>query len=387
MCNLNSRERLLTALKHKEPDRIPFDIGGTVTTGIHEKAYKNLLEYLGIENREVIVFEQLQQLAAIDEDILTRFNVDVRPLYTNMPEHLMPEFFKEGDSEKFYDQFNIKWRKPLEYGLYFDVEKHPFSNFTTVKEVEDFEFPDPLEASRYTGVRERAQAIRDNTGAGITLAGITAGITEIACWLRGMENFMVDIALDRKMAEAILDKVMVFKAKFWEEALSSFGDLVDVVIEADDLGTQTSQLFSPKHYREIIKPRHRILFDTIKKAKPDVFIFLHSCGNIYNLLPDLIEIGVDAINPVQVTAKDMDTKRLKKEFGNDLTFWGGGVDSVNILNKATPGQVKDEVKRRIDDLAPGGGFVFSAVHNIQPDVPPRNIVAMHEALSEYGIYK
>ncbi len=384
---MNSRERVLTALKHKEPDRVPFDIGGSVTTGIHKVAYKNLLEYLGIKNREIITIEYLQQLAMIDEDILTRFNVDIRPIATNMPEHLMPEFFIEENHEKFYDQFNIKWRKPLEYGLYFDLEEQPFSNFTSVKEVEEFEFPDPLESSRYIGVSEKAQAIKDNTNAAITLAGITAGITEVACWLRGMENFMVDMMLDRKMAEAILDKVMVFKAKFWEEALLSFGDLIDVVIEADDLGTQTSQLFSPKQYRDIIKPRHKIIFDTIKKAKPDVFIFLHSCGNIYDLIPDLIEIGVDAINPVQVTAKDMDTKRLKKEFGNDLTFWGGGIDSVNILNKATPEQVKDEVKRRIHDLAPGGGFIFSAVHNIQPDVPPENIIAMIEALNEFGVYK
>ena len=153
---MNSRERLLTALRHKEPDRIPFDIGATVTTGIHEKAYKNLLNYLGIENRKVVICEYTQQLAAVDEDILARFNIDVRPLYANTPAHLMPKFFKEGDSEKFYDQFNIKWRKPLGYGLYFDMEEHPFANFTTVKEVENFEFPDPLEGARYIGVRERA---------------------------------------------------------------------------------------------------------------------------------------------------------------------------------------------------------------------------------------
>lgn len=384
---MNSRDRLLSALRHEEADRIPFDLGGTVTSGIHKIAYTNLLNYLGIEKREVITCEYLQQLAAIDEDILVRLGVDVRPLYSNAPERLMPKFFIEGGSEKFYDMFKIKWRKPLGHGLYFDFEEHPFANFTTIKEVEDFEFPDPLEDVRYLGVRDRAKNIRSSTGAGLALAGIYAGIVETACWLRGMENFMVDMAADRMMAEAILDKIVEFKAKFWHKALTTYGDYVDVVIEADDLGTQTSLLFSPQQYREVIKPRHKYLFDTIKKAKPDVFIFVHSCGNIFNLLPDFIEIGVDAINPVQVTCKDMDTRILKKEFGKDLTFWGGGIDSANILNKGTTQQVKDEVKRRIDDLAPGGGFVFAAVHNIQPDVPPQNIMAMVETLHEYGVYK
>lgn len=384
---MDSRDRLLAALKHQEPDRIPFDIGGTVTSGIHRIAYENLLNYLGVEKREVKICEYLQQLAVVDEDVLTRLGVDVRPLYSNMPQRFIPEFFVEGDSEKFYDMFRIKWRKPIGHGLYFDMEEHPFADFTTVKEVEDFEFPDPLEAVRYEGVGERAKAIKANTGAGITLAGIYAGIVETACWLRGMENFMVDVAADRKMAEAILDKIVEFKARYWDKALKLFGDQVDVVIEADDLGTQSSLLFSPQQYREVIKPRHKYLFDTIKKAKPDVFIFVHSCGSIVSLLPDFIEVGVDAINPVQVTAKDMDTRVLKKEFGKDLTFWGGGIDSTNILNKGTTQQVKDEVKRRIEDLAPGGGFVFAAVHNIQPDVPPQNIIAMVEALREYGIYK
>lgn len=384
---MDSRERLLSALRHEEADRIPFDLGGTVTTGIHKIAYARLLDYLGIEKREIITCEYLQQLAVIDEDILVRLGVDVRPLYSNAPERLMPKFFVEGHSEKFYDMFKIKWRKPLSYGLYFDLEEHPFANFTSVKEVEEFEFPDPLEEVRYMGVRDRAQKTKSSTNVALALAGIYAGIVETACWLRGMENFMIDMAADRLMAEAILDKIVEFKAKFWDKALRTFGDCVDVVIEADDLGTQSSLLFSPQHYREVIKPRHKYLFDTIRKAKPDVFIFVHSCGNIYKLLPDFIEIGVDAINPVQVTCKDMDTRILKKEFGKDLTFWGGGIDSANILNKGTVQQVKDEVKRRIDELAPGGGFVFASVHNIQPDVPPENIIAMVETLHEYGVYK
>ena len=161
-----------------------------------------------------------------------------------------------------------------------------------------------------------------------------------------------------------------------------------MVVEADDLGTQERPLISPDLYRKRIKPRHRRIFETIRKASAHkVFIFFHSCGSIRELIGDLIEIGVDALNPVQVSAKGMDTKRLKAEFGGELCFWGGGVDTQRVLPYGSPRQVKDEVRRRIEDLAPGGGFVFSAVHNIQADVPPENIMAMWEALQEYGVYR
>jgi len=175
--------------------------------------------------------------------------------------------------------------------------------------------------------------------------------------------------------------------RYWEKALSLLGDLVDVVQEGDDYGGQQGLLISPRIWRDVFKPRLHQLFSHIKRCAPHVFIFFHSCGSIYEIIPDLIEVGVDILNPVQVAAANMDTKRLKREFGDCLTFWGGGVDTQKILPRGTPEQVREEVKRRIEDLAPGGGFVFATVHNIQADVPPENILAMWEAVQEFGRYR
>lgn len=175
--------------------------------------------------------------------------------------------------------------------------------------------------------------------------------------------------------------------RYWEKALSIVGDLVDVVQEGDDYGGQNGLLISPQIWRQVFKPRLKQLFSHIKRHAPHVFVFFHSCGSIYEIIPDLIEVGVDILNPVQVAAANMDTKRLKREFGKDLTFWGGGVDKQKVLPRETPEQVREEVKRRIEDLAVGGGFVFTTVHNIQADVPPENILAMWEALQEFGRYR
>lgn len=168
--------------------------------------------------------------------------------------------------------------------------------------------------------------------------------------------------------------------------LKRLGKYCVVVGEADDLGVQDTTAISPEMYRKYVKPRHKKLFSHIKKLSPHCYIFLHSCGSVYDVISDLIEVGVDILNPVQVSAAKMDTRKLKKEFGKDLTFWGGGVDTQDILPHRSPQQVKDEVRRRIDDLAPGGGFVFATMHNIQDDVPPENIMAMWEILREYGVY-
>jgi len=185
----------------------------------------------------------------------------------------------------------------------------------------------------------------------------------------------------------LLDAIAEVKMKYWERALALVGKNVMMVSEADDLASQNCALISPQLYRKLIKPRHTKLFSFIKKhAAVDVKIFYHSCGAVAPLLPDLIEAGIDILNPVQVSAAGMDTKELKRQFGKDLTFYGGGVDTQRILPRGTPAEVRDEVRRRIDDLAPGGGFIFNTVHNIQADVPPENIVAMWEAVREYGVY-
>jgi uroporphyrinogen decarboxylase len=206
--------------------------------------------------------------------------------------------------------------------------------------------------------------------------------------MRGFENFFCDMVTNQPFAEALLEIIMEIKMCYWARALELVGPNVMMVSEADDLASQNRCLVSRELYRKLLKPRHTHLFSFIKqRARVPVKVFYHSCGAVAPLIPDLIEAGIDILNPVQVSAAGMDTAELKKQFGKELTFYGGGVDTQEVLPRGTQQQVRDEVRRRIDDLAPGGGFIFNTVHNIQADVPPGNIVAMWEALQEYGVYK
>ena len=203
-------------------------------------------------------------------------------------------------------------------------------------------------------------------------------------YLRGFEDWFLDLAADKKLAGALFDAVTEQNTAMAEEMLKVGGDLADVVCTSDDLGFQTGPMVSPELYRELFKPRHKKFFDTVKK-NTSAFVHFHCCGSIYKLLDDFIELGVDVIHPVQIAAKDMDSSILAPEFGDRLSFWGG-IDTQRVLPKGTTEEVKAEVRRRIRDFAPGGGFILGAVHDIQPDVPVENIIAMYEAGREYGRY-
>jgi uroporphyrinogen decarboxylase len=195
----------------------------------------------------------------------------------------------------------------------------------------------------------------------------------------------MDMAAEPALARQLMEKITELKLAYWEKVLDEIGDIVDIAAEADDLGAQFAPLFSPRTYREIVKPLHAELISYIKSRSRARF-FLHSCGAIRDLIPDLIEIGVDCLNPVQVSATGMDTADLKAEFGKDITFWGGAVDPQGTLARGTPEEVGAEVRRRIGDLKPGGGFVFASIHNMQAHVPVENILAMWQALDEVGSY-
>ena len=194
---------------------------------------------------------------------------------------------------------------------------------------------------------------------------------------------MMDLAANPEFAGALLDKLVEVSINKLEQILPVAEGYVQVIVTGDDLGTQNGPQLSPKLYKKIVKPRHKYLYQYIKKYT-SAHLFLHTCGSVYEFIPDFIEMGVDVINPVQVSAKDMDTKRLKKEFSKDITFWGGGCDTQKVLPFGTPREVTEEVKRRVGDLVPGGGFVFSQVHVIQAGTPPENIMAMYDAVGKYG---
>lgn len=382
---MTSEERVKLALQHQEPDRIPLDLGATLITGIHIEAYRSLLNYLGIQKAECPILFERPQNARIHDDVLTRFNVDVRGLVPHEPEKLRGE---DDHYDYYVDEWGVKWRRPKQDGKYFDVIRHPLEGDVTREDLEVYTWPNLADRSRIEGLKTRAQELKKNTGCAIILEGILGGeVFDGSFFLRGYENFYLDLAGNPSFAGYLLDKMVDLQLQYWEMALQELQDDVLIVRLGDDLGEQTKTRISPRMYRKLIKPRHQRLISSIKKmAKGDLYIFLHTDGAVSKLIPDFIEIGVDILNPVQYTATDMNTRRLKKEFGSELTFWGGGIDTQSVLPNGTPGEVQDEVKRRIDDLAPGGGFVFCQVHNIQYDVPPQNIMAVYETLQKYGGY-
>lgn len=379
---MTSRERILTTLKHQQPDRIPFDLSSTPVTGIHRIAYQRLRKALGLEERQPVIWHQMQQLAMVEEDVLKALEVDVVGLRPNAPSTWQLEIEDEGAYLYYTDEWGVVRRTPKDGGIYFDHCLSPLAAAESPQDIEDYPFPDSVDETRFVGLQEAAEKAHQK-GVAFILGGISAGMLEMGQWLRGFDTFLMDLALNRPLAEALLDKITELKMLYWERVLAELPGLVDIVQEGDDYGMQNGLIVSPSLWRELFKPRLKRLISFIKSQAP-VYLFFHVCGSIYDIIPDLIEVGVDILNPVQVSAARMDTKQLKKEFGDELTFWGGGCDTQWVLPQGTPQQVREEVKRRIDDLSPNGGFVFNTVHNIQADVPPENILAMWETLRQYG---
>ena len=381
---MTSRERILTALRHEEPDRVPFDLSATPVTGIHRVAYERLRQSLGLSAVPVVIWHQMQQLATVGEDVHLALETDARGARPQAQSGWSLDPWRDAEYEYYTDEWGIKRRRLAEDGDYFDLCESPLAEARSVADIERFSWPDPIDDARFVGLRAQAEKCR-REGQAFVLGGICPGMLEMGQWLRGYENFYCDLAGNRPLAEALCDKIVELKMSYWDKALPILGDLVDVVQEGDDYGSQRRLQVSPDSWRDLFKPRLRELISHIKARAPHISLFFHSCGSIREVLPDLIEVGVDALNPVQVAAEGMDSAELKSEFGDDLTFWGGGVDTQSVLPTGTPAQVRDEVRRRIDDLAPGGGFVFAAVHNIQSDVPAENILAMREAVTEFGV--
>jgi uroporphyrinogen decarboxylase len=389
---MNGRTRILAAIGHQESDRVPFDLGSTQVTGIHAITHRALRDHLGLPPVTPTLCDEIQGLALPDDDLLDRLGVDVRGLFPlcshndRVSERTRREPKGDGEEvEAFVDEWGITHHRPYPHGLYLTVVRHPLEGAISVDDVAKYPWPDTGDPQRIAGLYDLAAAYRAQ-GRAVVIKGVLAGIFEMAQRVRGMAALMMDLASDELLAGALLDQMLALKLAFWEMALPPLRGVVDVVSEVDDYGTQVSQLISPRMFRRLFKPRLATLFGRIKELTPNSKIFFHSCGNVRPLLPDFIELGVDILNPVHVRAAGMDPVALKRDFGQDIVFWGGGVDTQEVLPHGTPTEVRDDVRRNVEALAPGGGFVFSTVHNIQADVPPENIVAMVEALQEYGGY-
>ena len=377
---MTHRERILNALKHKEPDRVPVDLGShsssTITAGAHER----LRAYLGLPpNPPPAIASRWLGTVVPDEAIMRRFGVDARPLFLGAPDG-RPE--RELPDGSLMNEWGVTRTKHGD-GHYYPTDG-PFYRLAepTPEDVERLSWLDPADAGRYRGLRERAKALHENTDYAVVLS-LGSGPVHVGHQVRGFGEWLSDLLVNPSFSDALTERITDFWVEVADRALEEVGNHVDVVTWGDDLGIQRGLLFRSELYRRVIKPRYKRMVEAVKRhGKPIIY---HTCGSVVDLIPEFIELGIDALNPVQVSAAGMDTKRLKREFGQDIAFWGA-IDTQAVLPRGTPAEVREEVKRRIEDLAPGGGYVLCAVHNIQPDVPPDNIVAMYEAAVEYGRY-
>lgn len=374
---LTSRERVLCALNHEEPDRVPIFFGTSGATTMLAPAYDRLKAYLGIQ-RETKVFWRALQYTLLDEDVMVRFGSDGRPLLAGPVPSPAERVISE---DALVDSWGIQWRR-TPGNPYYEILEPPLKN-ATIDDVARYPWPQLAHASRFAGLRAKAKSIQETGCAVVALSGVS--VFEYCYMLRGVENWLTDLAANPEFALALLRRVADLQKEAACQMMEEAGEYIDVVITGDDLGGQKAPLISPNMYRRMIKPIHAELLSAIK-SRTKAKIFYHSDGNIYPLLNDLIEVGVELLNPVQVSAGDMgDTARLKKEFGSRLSFCGA-IDTQDVLPHGTPDDVRREVRRRIKDLGPGGGYILAAVHCLQPDVPPENVVAMLEEAQKAGRY-
>jgi len=401
--NVTSHERVLKALNHEEPDRIPRDLGGTESSGMTACALHALQAHLGIR-QDLVVFEPYQYVGHIGEDLRRRFRIDTANLTpgperwtqrrhpagfdVRLPEQWVEEEDAAGNTVVRGADGVVTAQRP-QGGHYFDPVNPPLQEMADPGQLEQyreliFSFDAPSFADEsLRDLQKRAQAMRE--GGECVVFNLCCHLLAAGQLLRGYENFMVDLMTDEVLVRKLLDLLLEGYHRRIDRLAPLLRESVDVLLLNDDLGTQQGPMLSPAIYRQLIKPYQRVLFGYAKRAF-DAKLLFHSCGAVREFIPDLIEVGVDALNPVQISAVGMEPRALKRDFGNDLTFWGGGVDTQAVLNRKTPTEVRDAVRCTVDDLAPGGGFVFCQVHNIQPDVPPENVVAMYQALDEYGVY-
>ncbi len=382
---MTSRQRVLMALNHQVPDRIPIDLGG-FQTGIHRKAYIDLLNHLGIED-DVTIMDPVQQLARPCEEILRRFHVDIRYVFAHGPASFTGGIEQNTRDGRLWhdlaDEFGVVWSMPDDQPLYMDISHHPLAG-ATIDDIADYPFPKGDDPTRFTGVRDEALRLRNETRYAIS-TGIGGVVYEICWYMRGLERWYMDTVENPDFCATLLDRTLAFWMGYYTEFMKEIGDLVDVVMIGDDIGGQMGPLFSPDFYRRVVKPRQKTLVQHIKSLT-NARIWYHTCGSVVPLIGDLIDNGIDILNPVQVSAANMDPRDLKQRYGDRLTFWGGGIDTQHVLGFGTPEDVRKDVRKNVAALKPGGGYVFNSVHNIQAGVPPENIVAMFDAAYEHGFY-
>lgn len=389
---MNSRERVQTTLNHKEPDRIPYDLAGTTVTAITRNAYLRAMQLRGLSteigNDEI---DPIQQIVTPCEENLLSLKSDTRRIGAQRINDYRNTKRVNGHTIEVTDFYGCNWKFEKGHDIYFHMMDSPIEKADSLSGslhlLPQTDWGSYIKILRYN--------LNEQIGKVGNFAGIadrnTAGLTENSLRIRGYENWFMDTMIDPDGVETLFDRIVDDKLRYWDAIIdwaieTGNESKIQVIAEADDLGSQAATIIDPDILRQMVIPRFKTIFTHVKKRLPHVKTFMHSCGAIREILPDLIEAGLDILNPVQFTAAGMELKELKRDFGDAITFWGGGVDTQSTLNNGTPQQVSDEVKQIIDLLAPGGGFVFAPVHNIQDDVSAENFWAMWDTLQEYGKY-
>jgi uroporphyrinogen decarboxylase len=412
---MTSRERVLAAIEHRQPDRVPVDLGATPSSGISAMAYGKLKTHLGFDSGHTRVYDVVQQLAQPEDAILDRLGIDAVDI---------GRAFNAEDAD-WYD-ITLADGQTAQYPAWFHPEQQPDGAWTAkmpdglaiARQPAGGAFYDqtyfpyldgypsdygelPVEMGRilwaalvhspwdhagesdfWDNLRRRAIALRESSDRALMIV-CGCNLFEWGTFLRRIDNFLMDLFVDQDNVERLLDELMACHMATLEKVCAAVGDVADILRFGDDLGMDSGPFMPPEIYRKLFKPRHTQLCDYVH-GNSSMKTFLHCCGSIYELMPDLIEAGYDVINPMQTNCRDMEPERLKEEFGNDITFWGGGCDTRTVLNRENPAGVRRHVLERLAILAPGGGFVFNTVHNILPEVPPENVVAMFEAIEEFN---
>jgi len=382
--SLSSRERVRLALNHQEPDRVPLDLDGYACY-FTEGAYLNLLRHLGLEEQPQV--NEWFMASPASGAVLDRFGVDFRRVGLRAPDGFRSTRLPDGS---WSDEWGVRKRRVAHFSPRLGREVayaemvHSQLAQAGLEDLESYPWPVPADPGRYRGLAEEVRHLHADTQYALVAAAVGMGLFEQAQWLRGTENFLIDLHLQPEFARRLIEKNLEFQIQVLERFLDIVGPFVEMVETSDDYGMQTGPLISPQLYREALQPSHRLLNRAIKR-KTEAKIFLHCCGSVAALLEDLIDAGVEVLNPVQPRARDMESRELKRRFGSRLVFHGG-VDEQQVLPFGSPEEVRQEVRARIAALAPGGGYVLAPAHNLQDDVPPQNVAAMFDAAREYGRY-
>jgi uroporphyrinogen decarboxylase len=376
---MSRRERVLTALEHREPDRVPLSMTITID------AYNNLKQYMAIQVDEKPKIGRWTDVP-IHPVVADKFGLDVLRVDMGSPRKRP----RSSDPNVVIDEWHVEWKivhRP-DGGYYYEMCKHPLAD-ATLKDLEDFPWPDPNDEGLIDGVEARFRELRKNTDFAITTK-IGGAVFELATYMRGMQRWYTDLAENPDFAYALMARLADIQAQIDILGLKVVGQYVDILrLSGEDMGTQQRPLISVPMFRRLVRPHLQKVWSVAKeeltKRNPRGKIMLHSCGSVRPFMQDWADMGLDVLDPIQPRAKDMDTAAIKAQVGDRLSFHGG-IDIQSVLPFGTTEEVRQEVRQRIKDLAPGGGYIVAPAHNVQGDVPPQNLVAMRDAVEEFGHY-